>query len=373
VLFAIVFAVFGTAASAGAQSRFVAGSTVCTVSLTARHGNLDCTFAFDAVDVALPAGSFRATVAADGAAYTYDRLGSLAAVSPAPGGATTYTYDAAGHLVAADVARGLVTQLVYGRLGELVRIEGGGGEVVEFTYDEQRRVIAVQESPGGKTTEYVYDDELGRVSAIATAGEAVVFTYGPEGVVRARAAGETTAYTYDERHTLVGVDGAAGPTAFTNDVRANIRTVTGPDGSATEYSYDRPGRIVARTIAGQVTTYTYDEGGRLLEGDRVTYSYDGDSLESLKDPTHSDVRIAYDASGHVAAIVPADALAAHYEYDELGRLLTVDVPPEDETVIDFYEGLPNEPYVLEIHWDHGDGRFLWVRAGGRMVACSACP
>jgi len=371
LLAAIAVGIAGTAASAGAQSRFVSDGTTCAVSLTARHANVDCTFAVATVDVALPGGAWRAGVAADGAQYTHDGRGTLVAISPATGALTRYTYNAAGRLASAHIDGGVATEFVYRESGALERIAGAGG-VTEFAYDGGGRVVAVRPAQTGETTEYGYD-ELGRLAGVSVRGTAVSFTYGRDSLVRVEATGETTEYTYDERHALTAVDAPAAAVTYTYDTRGNVRTATNT-ASTTEYSYDRGGRIVSRSTAGRVTLFTYDARGNLVSGEGgVTYSYDdGGSLLSVTSGA-TDVALDYAPNGHVAAIRPEDGGATRIGYDELGRLELVFVPQGDDTVVAFYEGLPNEPYVLEIHWNHSDGSFLWVRSDGRIVACRDCP
>jgi len=371
IFLGVAFAVACTAASAGAQSVVVADSTACALSLTARHANVDCTLVAGTVQVTLPDGSARAMVVVDGAAYTYDATGDLVAITPAPGESTAYTYDGDARLVAARTAREVATAFLYDSLGRLTRIEGANGDAVDFTYDTNGRVVVVRETPSGQATEYAYE-EGERVSSVASRGEIVSFTYGREGIVRARSTGETTEYTYDERHVLASIDTQAGTTTLIRDVRANVTRIASADGRTTDYSYDRSARIVSRAGAAQVTTYIYDERGDLLTGDGgAAFSYDGDgSLIAMRDEG-GDVRLTYDANERVARIARSDGRATHYTYDELGRLLQVDVPAGDETVVEFREGTPREPFVLSNLWD--DGTVLDVRVDGRMIACGACP
>jgi YD repeat-containing protein len=372
LLAAVALTVALTAANAGAQSQYVADSTTCAVALTVRHANLDCSFSAGTVHVALPGGAWRAGTPTDGAEYTYDGRGAVVAIAPAPGGVTRYTYDAAGRIAAAHTDAGVATDFVYGETEALERIDGARN-TTDFEYDEHDRVVEVRSPETGDTTEYGYD-ELGRLVTVSALGRTASFTYGPDGLVRADLNGETTEYTYDERHALTAVDGPTGKVTFTYDTRGNVRTARSDERSTTEYSYDRPGRIVSRATASGVTTFTYDARGNLLSGEGgVTYSYGNDgSLRSAMEG-EADIAFAYDATAHVVAIAPEDGGAMRTDYDELGRLVLVDVPVGDETVVDFYEGLPNEPYLLEIHWDHGDGTFVWTRSSGHMVACSACP
>jgi uncharacterized protein involved in type VI secretion and phage assembly len=50
----------------------------------------------------------------------------------------------------------------------------------------------------------------------------------------------------------------------------------------------------------------------------------------------------------------------------------VDVPVGDATIVDFLEGLPNQPYVVGSIYAQ-DGSSLTVTPQGSLSDCSSCP
>ena len=113
---ALAFA-FLTALAAGlvnGSAAVVSESTICSIDLHSRNGNLDCAVALPGVEVTL-SGSLTSTVSVHGGeptSFAYDSLGRL--VRAETGGSTTsYEYDAAGRLVQRVDPSGGVTRYEY--------------------------------------------------------------------------------------------------------------------------------------------------------------------------------------------------------------------------------------------------------------------
>jgi len=150
------------------------------------------------------------------------------------------------------------------------------------------------------------------------------------------------------------------------------------DGWTIEYEYDRPGRVVRRDVSGETAAYTYDERGSLLasrgsSGDTVEYTYDRD--ESLVAVARSDgsTRLAYDSLGRLVAVTDPRGETTAYSYDGAGHVLGVVLPDGDETVIQFEEGDPNRPIVIGHLYGGQRPSSLTLTATGRLLTCSDCP
>ena len=154
-----------------------------------------------------------------------------------------------------------------------------------------------------------------------------------------------------------------------------IVTVAVPGGEGGRFAYDPFGRLVRADVGGRTTTYDYDGGGRLVGpgGVVVEYSYDPDVVTY----EYESARLAYDRAGRLAAITGADGGVTSFAYDAAGRLSYVLPEVDDEVVVAFLPGEPNEPYVVGVLWqeDRPDGgrTAVSVTTRGRLLTCSACP
>jgi len=159
---------------AGAGSTRTFGPTACAVSFTARHGNLDCVFRFENLQLGLRGTGLTVVASPNGAKVGVDVFGGIVSVSPEAGGRSTYRYDGVGRLVRAVGPRGDVTEFDYDDAGRIVRIVAG--EATEYTYDDGGRIAGTVDPTTGQTTSYSYD-EAGRPVHIRVPDGDVTFTY----------------------------------------------------------------------------------------------------------------------------------------------------------------------------------------------------
>jgi YD repeat-containing protein len=166
-----------------------------------------------------------------------------------------------------------------------------------------------------------------------------------------------------------------------------IVTVAVPGGEAARFAYDALGRPVRVDVGGRTTTYEYDDAGRLVGpgGNVVEYDYDPDAVEYEYDEQdrlrrvsggRGTASLAYDRAGRLVAITGADGGVTSFAYDAAGRLVYALPEVDDEVVVAFVPGEPNEPYVVGMLWqeDGPDGGTAFsVTSRGRLLTCSASP
>ena len=165
------------------------------------------------------------------------------------GGVTEYEYDGRGNLIRLIAPKGQTTRFEYDLRDQLVKKIRPMGETTTYSYDKAGNLVE-KIAPEGQRTVYEYNlaDELVAVKYYANSGattpeKTVSFSYDKSGNLLSYNDGTTSAqYSYDAfgRRTNSTVD--YGPfqlshgTTYTESGRK--RSLTYPDGSTFEYSYN---------------------------------------------------------------------------------------------------------------------------------------
>ncbi|WP_421567529.1 RHS repeat-associated core domain-containing protein [Stenotrophomonas sp. PD6] len=230
----------------------------------------------------------------------YNGLSQLVTLADAYANPTDYGYDAEGNQVSATSPLGKVSQQEYDSLNRLKRTlqdVGGIGAESRFKYDTEGNVVEVTDPKGLKTT-YARNG-FGQVLTQTSPDTGITtFTYDTAGNVLTRtdARGVSANYSYDAlgRTTAVTFSDPAADIHYVYDQpsshcaqgeRAGIgRLASMIDSSGrTDYCYSAIGDLVRRVqvVEGQALTlrYAYEASGRLQsmtypDGSLVDYSYD---------------------------------------------------------------------------------------------------
>lgn len=230
----------------------------------------------------------------------YNGLSQLVTLADAYANPTDYDYDAAGNQVSVTSALGRVDRQEYDSLNRLKRTlqdVGGIGADSRFKYDADGNVVEVTDPKGLKTT-YARNGFGEVVTQTSPDTGVTTFTYDSVGNVLTRtdARGVTANYSYDAlgRTTAVTFSDPAADIHYVYDQpsaqcaegeRAGIGRIASmidPSGR-TDYCYSAMGDLVRRVqvVDGQALTlrYAYDAAGRMQsmtypDGSLVDYSYD---------------------------------------------------------------------------------------------------
>jgi RHS repeat-associated protein len=261
--------------------------------------------------------------------YAYDGAGNRTVVTDTLSVVTMNQYDAANRLMRTienyDPAKAQNEDDVY-------------NIVTEYGYDEAGNQVTVTDTLGRVTrTEY---DELNRPVTVTV-------NYVQGGPVDAET-NVTTLYGYDAVGNRITVTDALGrvtktePDELNRPVTVTVNYVDGgydpdyPDEDvATVYGYDEVGNQTTVTYAlGRVTRTEYDE---LNRSKRVVANY----VDGVYDPAHPDEDVAteyaYDPAGNRTQITDPVSRITRYEYDDLNRPVTVTLnyvqggPVDEET------------------------------------------
>jgi RHS repeat-associated protein len=315
-------------------------------------------FAFTAGD---QAASYTPPTASGAGAttYRYNRDRQLTAIIRPDGTAVALSYDAAlGTLTSLGIARGSylysydqqsgvlssVTapdngQLSLGYTTGLLTSTTWTGPVsgsIRWSYDNFLTVAS--ETIGTDTISFGYDGDR-----LLTRAGALTLTYGPQsGLLVTSSIGTISdAYTYNEfaepaQYTASTNGNNLFAQQFTRDavgrIQHTVETIAG-DAHAIDYVYDDAGRLTGVMRDGNTTaTYRYDENNNRVArivgsaGDVASY----DAQDRLL--TYGASTYQYSANGELAAKT-TDVGTSRYAYDEIGNLLSVNLP--DGTKVEY--------------------------------------
>jgi RHS repeat-associated protein len=212
-------------------------------------------------------------------------------------------------------------------------------------------LLEVRQTRGGQNellSRATYNDQHLPLTMTDAAGQTTTFTYNGRGqlLTRTNPKGETVRYDYDSNGYLVAVDG---PLPGTNDLqtathdafgRTRTRTdesgynvtleydnldrltrITHPDGTFSQFTFERLDLVSVLDRAGRVTTFEYDELGQTKQrtdplGRTTRYEWCrcGD-VKSLTDALGRTTLWTTDVQGRPAAKIYADGSRVQYVYE----------------------------------------------------------
>lgn len=303
--------------------------------------------------------------------YAYDADGNLTE-EVLPGGATTtYQYNPLEELVEAENGSSELN-FSYDGAGNLLTQtscapQASGGAcpansptaaeptaTLTYTWDPNGLEASVT-GPGG-TTNYQYssDDQLSSVTDAA--GHAFSYTDTAQSQVASLSLpnGVSQALSYDPSGLLVSDQASAGGSAIAGDsytlssVTGQRTSVTTPQGTS-GYTYQPNGWLASETQpsttglpsqgftydgAGDLTswggapagTVSYNSAGELTQAGAYTYTYNaaGDRTSETDTSTGATTTYTWNADDQLLSITYPNGTTSSYEYDPLGRRISVD-------------------------------------------------
>ncbi|WP_256200246.1 hypothetical protein [Verrucomicrobium spinosum] len=286
--------------------------------------------------------------------YEYDgTTGDLAATVDQAGLRTEYERNARGQVVSVTRASGDVAVYQYNSAGwlESVKLQAIGhpNEITleTFEYDDVGRLVG-QSNFDGYVLLYTYDDLNRRIQTTYPGGETTVNTYSCCNLVSVKSRDNSiTQYGYDALKRL--------------------RTVVGPQRQVASYSYDKVGNLTEIQFGrGEKLKWAYDAADRVVaktnpDGTQVSLQYDPltGRLNWTKDTENRASTYAYNTLGLVTSIqhdsLPLQSFTydelgrrltwtdgariTSYEYDAIGRLVSIDGPLANDTITYTYDSL----------------------------------
>lgn len=282
----------------------------------------------------------------------------------------TYAYNLLGDISAIDGPLAGSDDTTYYLYGPTKRLKGIIGPDPDGTGPRLRQAIR-HSFVGFKPT---YKTEVGTVTGVSltalnaiTPIQTIDYTYDLQGnktkEVMSGTAGAVgvTQFSYDAKNRLVCTAVRMNPSTW-GSLPAACTTATagsfGPD-RISRNTYDAAGRItkvetaVGTAAASDEVRVAYTNNGPVsyvidAENNRTTYIYDGhDRLSQTRYPVttkgadasnSSDYeQLTYDAAGNVTGRQLRDGTTIGYSYDDLGRLVTKDLPGTEPDVTYAYD------------------------------------
>lgn len=207
----------------------------------------------------------------------------------------------------------------------VTRVTDALGHYTDFGYDSNLSVDSITYLNRVGLTDnvevssgYHYDDDGNLMYSVRPDGRT---TYYQDETHPYNEFGESTIlkvpYKLDEQNNVVYAE----TTYEYYPTTGNLKKVTGPLGHTTEYTYDAFGNVLTQisTVNGIVstTTYQYDSKGRLVK----TIFTDNTETEQ-----------GYDVYDYVKWTEDAEGVRTSYNYDIIGRLITIIHPGEDGSI-----------------------------------------
>lgn len=289
--------------------------------------------------------------------FKYDALDNLTEVTDPKGLKTTYARNGFGEVVTQTSPDTGVTAFTYDSAGNVLTRTDARGVTANYSYDALGRTTDVTFSDPAADIHYVYDQPSSQCAEGERAGIGrIASMIDPSG---------RTDYCYSAMGDLVRrvqvVDGQALTLRYAYDAAGRMQSMTYPDGSLVDYSYDVLGQVssVGVTPAGGTRevllhgvqtlpfgpekTWTFGNGRRLdrsydlnylpksisdaRDGLNVTFGVDAvGNITSLTDggPQGSGATLDYDGMGRLTAFRDAETGVAieQYSYDATGNRLS---------------------------------------------------
>ena len=287
--------------------------------------------------------------------YAYDN-GNLREVTDLNGGTTTYTYDEDHRMITVeDPEQNEFVNNTYDELNRVVSQTDFNGEEVGFTYDQGGHNNKFTDALGKDTT-YQDDKKLAQTGEVDPKGKSSSIAYDNDGNVTSRTdkRGKTTSYTYDAAgNMLTETDPLNHITTHTYDAKGNCLTTTDPVLHTTTRTYDTKGNMLTETDPLlHMTTYTYDTAGRQLTsrdpmGRSTTNVYDArGNLTRVTNPDGGVTTNVYDSANRKTSTTDPVGNVTTYTYDDIGHLASM-VDPEGHTTTFDYDSDGNQTSVTD--------------------------
>ena len=246
-----------------------------------------------------------------------ERLTSHTVLNPTPLGTegliNTNKYDKRGRVIETTNPDGKTNYFVYDAYGRTTRFTNSLGESIDLTWDVRSNLIAVKDAKGNTTT-FEYDRANRLVKETLPLGQTTSYTYDTKGNRQSVTdpAGNRIQYSYDaaDRPTKTEVFAAGANTAsltytFTHDENDQLTGWSDGTQSAT-YTYDDAARKT-----GEAVNY----GNSISLSYQYTYTPAG-YVKSLTYPDGTQVDYSFDAHGELGSIsIPGEGSLSVNEWN----------------------------------------------------------
>ncbi len=262
--------------------------------------------------------------------YDYDALGNLIKTTDNQNNIVQIWYDSLGRKIKMNDPDMGVWSYEYDAVGNLKKQTDAKGQILEFNYDALNRLTLKKGlSPEGglslNLATYTYDETsknycVGRLSKITDQSGSTEFFYDKLGreIKSIKTVSGTGSYTVERSYDAID----------------RLSTLKYPDGEAVTYTYNPQG---IEEVKGLSLTYVsnidYSPTGQLLKiqygnGTQTSYSYNPNTLRLTNLTTQSpsgkiqDLNYSFDNVGNIAQLTDyVNTATQSFNYDDLNRLI----------------------------------------------------
>ena len=268
--------------------------------------------------------------------YNGDKLSRVVDVL---GNESSYDYGGDGRIISKSDAAGGITNITYNGVGYVTSVTAADGTGKSFAYDMKSGDYHTRVTSTSGRVKEVWIDRLGnRIREYLNGRTDYKITINGRTKIIEDASENQTTKAYDEQGNLLSVTHPDGSTVqYTYEPQFNkLLSKTDELGHITEYAYDTYGNMTQAveavgTADERVTEYTYDSFGNPVTmkflGDSKTaeavtnMSYDNSgNMETITDPEGGITRFTYNVMGNILTRVDARTKTWRYEYNGLGWL-----------------------------------------------------
>lgn len=294
--------------------------------------------------------------------YEYDLVGNLLSTTDGNQNTVTYEYDNVGNPITAVFPENTVTKTSFAKFGtpiSVTRYDGDESYTIAKTYDDRGLETSTEQKgldiytrpwyygytedgklnyvtePNGNQKSYAYD-ESGNLTVINADSESRKYTYDYLGCVKSISSivngepSQTVEYTNDRKGNVIGKSIDNRNTSYNYNMIYNLMGYRAPNYETVDYTRDSLQRVTqVNANRDKVFSYTYYDDGMIKDivypsGDIVTsYTYDNaNQLTSVVTKKGSSVIASYDYTydnaGNILSVSGSEDIT--YTYDDLYRL-----------------------------------------------------
>jgi RHS repeat-associated protein len=289
--------------------------------------------------------------------YIYNRDRQLEEIQRPDGKTVSLGYDDAGLLRTIDIARGQIRLDYDEKTWNLKTATAPDGGKIEYEYDGSLPIETRWSGEVSGSVQWSYDNNLRLASQKVNNAYEVKYEYDDDGLLKK--AGEMTLHRDSDTGQLTGTELGTVKDFYTYNDFGELETyrveANGNELMNVAYRRDRLGRIEWKeeTMSGETHTYEYSyhpagwleevkEDGVLTSryeyddnGNRLRHITPSEIIEATYDDqdrllTYGNYRYTYTANGELETKTDTTTNEiTTYEYDELGNLISVNLPSGD--------------------------------------------
>lgn len=266
----------------------------------------------------------------------------------------TYSYNKAGQIITITDPNGNVTSYAYDNAGGVNKVTNALGQVTTITNDANGRPVTITD-PNNLVTKITYTPR-GQVASNIVGKQVTTFAYTKNNQLQTvtKPDGSYLNYSYNAAHQLISVTDALGNHIdYTLDLNGNItaESVYDTNGKlrrSLSHSYDSVNRLVQNigAYANETTSYSRDQKGNITSitdpnGLKTQNGFDAlNRLVTNIAPNKGTTNTAYNADDSVASITDPRGVMTRYVYDGLGNQTKV-ISPDSGTTTRTFDAVGN--------------------------------